>query len=49
MIGIEMGNLLKCVRLYEKFINISETQHMLGRNIAASSLFFMQNSLLSKI
>ena len=33
-----MGHLLKFVKLYRKFINISETWHALRRNIAPTSL-----------
>ena len=38
MIGNEMGHKLKCVKLYGKFINKSETKHTLRRNITATSL-----------
>ena len=38
MKGNETGHLLKFVKLYRKFINKSETQHMLRGNIAATSL-----------
>ena len=38
MIGIETGHLLKCVKLYRKFININEIQYVLRRDIAATSL-----------
>ena len=33
-----MVHLLKCVKLYGRFININETQNVLKRNIAATSL-----------
>ena len=38
MIGNETGHLLKCVKHNRKFINKSETLHMLKINIVASSL-----------
>ena len=38
MIGNKAGHLLKCVELHRKFVNKSEIQHMLKRNIATSSL-----------
>ena len=39
MTGNDTGNLLKCVRLYRKFININEIKHTLRKkNIAATSL-----------
>ena len=34
----EHRHLLKCVKLYGKFINISETESILSRNIAATML-----------
>ena len=38
IIGNETGHLLKCVKLFGKFININETQNVLKRTIAATSL-----------
>ena len=47
MIGNETGHLLKFVKLYGKFINKNETQHMLRRNIAATSLKVWWKNLYS--
>ena len=47
MMGNETGHLLKCVELYEKAINISETSHMLRGNIAVTLLKILCNNLFS--
>ena len=47
MIGNDSGHLLKCVKYYSKFSNISETLHMLKRKIGASSLKSVGKSLNS--
>ena len=47
MIGNETGHLLKCVKLYRKFININETLHIMRRNIAATSLKISCTNLYS--
>ena len=47
IIGHETGHLLEYVKLYGKFINKSETKHMLRRNIAATSLKIIWENLYS--
>ena len=47
MIGNETGHLLKCLKLYSKFINLNETQRVLRRNIAATSLEISCTNLYS--
>ena len=47
MIGNETRHLLKCVKLYRKLIIINETQHVLRRNIAATSLKISCKNLYS--
>ena len=47
MIGNETGHLLKCVKLYRKFIKLNETYHYLRRNIAATSLKISCTNLYS--
>ena len=46
MIGNETGRLLECLKLYGKFINKRETEHMLRGNIAATSLNLFWKILL---
>ena len=48
MIGTKTGNLLKCVKLYRKFININETYHVLRRDIVATSLKISCTNLYSE-
>ena len=47
MIGNETGQLLECLKLYGKFINKSETKHMLRGHIAATSLKIVLENLFS--
>ena len=47
MQGNKTGHLLDCVELYGKFINTSETQHMLRDNNAATSLKILSKNLYS--
>ena len=48
MIGKETGHLLKCVKINRRFINKSETLHMLKRNIAATSLKIVRKILIGQ-
>ena len=47
IIGNETGHLLEFVELYGKLINKSETQRMVRRNIAATSLKMLLKNLYS--
>ena len=47
MIGNETGHLLECLKLYRKFINKSETYHILRGNIAATSLYILSENRFS--